>query len=169
MSRTSVLAIGVALVLSAASILALPVPSADTPVESLMLELRQTSPASAATAIRTLVGSAKIEIVGEHSLKIRDSTQNLSIAEDVIGMLEQPRTDADRPIFRSVPSDDTVIVAVSTDGLSPGDLMKALREETRSRKVVVDSATSTLMIRDSQKGVDAALEILEELKSLARK
>jgi hypothetical protein len=163
MSRTLVASsIAAALFFSAAGILALPV-SSDAETETLKLELRQASPASAATAIRTLVGSRNIEIVGEHGLKIQDSAENLAIAEDVIGMLEQPSAVGDKPIFRAVASDDTVIVALRVEHGPYGDLLKALREEAHSRRVVVDSATSIVMIRDSQKGVDAALEIVKEL------
>ncbi len=143
-----------------------PVWGAEAPAATV-LRVETLSTHDAATALRSLAGVRKLEIVDDHTLRTTDGADTVAIAKAVLEVIEHPAVGAAENSTRPL-SDGSVLAAVRLNHASPSDVMLALRKLGTAR-IAVLSGPATVAFRDTPAKAEAALNAIREMESAPSK
>jgi len=115
----------------------------------------------ALTVLRSITDTRKISAVDEHTITVRDTAENLALVSEVV-----KRADAAGDTVDESPlpvSDGTVITAVALRQASSMEVLKALRNEVRIRRIAT-VGEARVIFRDTESQTQAALEVIRRLE-----
>ena len=130
--------------------------------QAMTFSLSNATSREAATVLRTIAGIRNLEAADDHNITVRDTREQLELAEAVVKMLEATGDAADTTPLPA--GDGSVIVAVDLNSASSGDVIVALQKELQiARSAGVGE--KRIFLRDTDSKVQAALKVIERLES----
>lgn len=128
------------------------------------LVLERLRPADALTTVRSLAGVRGVEVLDERSVRVTGDAESVAVAKLVIDVAEHPSVVADEIPTHTL-ADGSVIASVRLEHTPVLDVMMALREEVGIRRIVADSALSTIVVRDTAAQVESALAVIRQMEA----
>lgn len=129
---------------------------------SAEIRLHQVSSRDGLVVVRAIAGTDDIEVLDEETLRVEDAPERLRLAETVLEMIDPP-PEQPRQVRRHEAGDGSVVLSAPLRDASPRDVMSALRSELRIRRVAVMEEPPTIVVRDSDEQVEAALKLVRRL------
>jgi type II secretory pathway component GspD/PulD (secretin) len=153
-----------ALVLALAPCIAARAWAADEPARELTLQLTQIEAKNAATLLRTIADVKKLRAVDEHTIVVSGTAEELDAAAAVVRIADVSEARAADERFTA--GDGAVIIGVKLENAFTVDVMQALRMQLRIARLAT-LGEKRIFLRDTEKQIAAALEVISDLDSPA--
>ena len=145
-SRTAILAI----LLSTSAL------GADEPAATATFTLQRIGSKSAATLLRTIVGTRELLLPDDHTLKTTDHRARLELAGELLAAIDTAEIVASQSFTTG---DETVIAVVPLRVISPAAAMQAMRK-LEIHKIATLAEPPTIVVRDTPEQVTLAVDAL---------
>lgn len=127
------------------------------------LDVRQVTPEDAVVALRAVAGARNVAVVDEDTVRVSGTPEELAVASVVVELLELP-TDTAEQVTARVLADDSHVARVVLRHASTSDVVLALRAKIGISRFAVNAPTATILVRDTQEQVRAALDLIAAME-----
>jgi type II secretory pathway component GspD/PulD (secretin) len=133
---------------------------ADDVTQSQDFSLSSVKPKDALTVLRTIVGTKAVNIVEPRTVILRDTPDNLALAETLIKIMDSSGEGYQHSFHKT--SDGSVVLSVILEQASAKDVLTVLRTQLRIRRIATLGDTR-IILRDTEDQADAALDLIQKV------
>jgi hypothetical protein len=128
------------------------------------LALESLAPPDAMTAIRTVTGARRLEVLDQHTVRVTASAADLELARIVVDLAEHPAALSDETATRQL-DDGSVLTCVRLERASVPDVGTAIRKEVNVARIVMSTERTSIMLRDTPEKVASALAVVRRMEA----